>query len=74
MKPLRTGDPVTIGYDGRTVPGVVKLASPNGQSLMLEFEAVLRGHLGMMPVLGDGAGGFRDLMHGQPVTLARRPA
>lgn len=69
MRPVRTGDAVTIGYGGRTVRGIVKLASPNARSLMLEFDAMLGGFVGMMPVLMDDAGVYRDLVERQPVEV-----
>lgn len=68
-RPFRSGDAVAIGFDGRTVEGSVMLASSNGLSLMLQFEAVLGGFLGEMPVMGDGSGGYRDLVSGRPVTI-----
>lgn len=49
----KAGDAVKIKCDGRVVPGTVRMASSNGWSLMLEFEAVLAGHVAMMPVLWD---------------------
>lgn len=71
-RPLATGDLVTITFDGRSVDGMVKLASPNGQSLMLQFEAILLGYLGQMPVLDRGDGCYRDLIYAKPVRLMRR--
>jgi hypothetical protein len=70
---MKTGDLVTITYDGRTVAGVVKLASGNGASLMLEFEAILGGFVGMMPALRDDAGTYRDLVFHKPVAIEGRP-
>lgn len=72
MTIFKTGDAVVIGYDGRREVGRVRLASPNGLSLMLEFEAVLCGYLGTMPVIGDDRGGYRDLLFGRPITLERQ--
>lgn len=66
---FKTGDPVVIGCDGRTVPGVVQLASANGKSLMLSFDALLDGHAGMMPVLLDDDGVFRSIISGIAVEL-----
>jgi NADH dehydrogenase FAD-containing subunit len=66
---FQTGDPVTIDCQGRTVPGVVQLASSNGKSLMLKFDAMLDGHVGMMPVLLDDDGVFRSIMSGVAVEL-----
>lgn len=69
---FHTGDPVTIGCQGRTVQGVVELASPNGKSLMLSFEAMLAGHVGMMPVLLEDDGVFRSIISGIAVELEGR--
>jgi hypothetical protein len=69
---FQTGEPVTITCEGRTIPGFVHLASPNGKSLMLMFDAMLDGHVGMMPVMFEDDGVFRALMTGVVVELARR--
>jgi len=70
MRLLRTGDPVVITYDSRTVRGTVKLASSNGRSLVLEYEAILGGFLGIMPALMDDDGSFRDLLFGRPIVIS----
>jgi hypothetical protein len=67
---FRTGDLVTITFEDRTVPGEVKFASKNGVSLMLSFEAILGGYVGMMPVLWQHSE-FRDLLKGERVTIRR---
>lgn len=70
MTILKTGDHVLIGYADRwSVPGIVKLASPNGKSLMLQFEALLGGYAGLMPVLQRDDGSYRDLLMGKPVHI-----
>jgi hypothetical protein len=48
---LKTGDKVWIRFEDRSVPGEIILASDNGRSLMLGFEAIIDGHVGRMPVL-----------------------
>jgi hypothetical protein len=66
----KTNDRVRVTLGDRTVPGVVLLASPNGYSLALEFDAMLGGYAGGMPVLWDAeAGTFRGLMCGRPVRV-----
>jgi L-rhamnose isomerase len=50
---IHTGDTVTILAEGRTLEAAVVIASPNSVSLLLSFEAILHGHVGMMPVLWD---------------------
>jgi hypothetical protein len=59
---------VRLTFESRTVKAKVVLASPNGESLMLSFDAMLGGYAGQMPVLWvDGA--FRDLITSQLVTI-----
>lgn len=65
----RTGDKVTICCAGCTVPGHVILAAGNGKALMLGFDGILDGHVGMMPVLADDAGEFQSIVTGVAVTL-----
>lgn len=50
-EPLKQGDHIEIRCDGRRIDGRVIFGSPNGQSLMISFDAMLRGFVGMMPVL-----------------------
>jgi hypothetical protein len=66
---VKTGDRVRLGCEGSTVEATVLLASENGKSLMLYFEAILAGHVGMMPVLRDDDGTYRTLMTGSVVTV-----
>lgn len=68
---LHKGDAVVITYDGRTVDGEVLMASGNGMSLVLGFDAMLGGHLGVMPVFWrSDQGGYTDLMTGRPLEVA----
>jgi hypothetical protein len=59
-----------ITCDGHTVPGKIEIASPNGHSLMISFEALLHGHAGMMPLamMDDG---YHSIVDGVAVSLAR---
>lgn len=72
--PWRTGDAVLIEAEGRTVPGTVQLASGNGRSLILAFEALVLGHAGAMPVFLEDDGQFRALFNREIVVLRRPPA
>lgn len=65
------GDRVLIVIRAASARGVVTLASNNGRSLMLEFEAILSGHVGMMPVLQEDDGGFRSIITREVVQLTR---
>jgi hypothetical protein len=70
MKIRRTGDRVHLTFQGVTVEAMVLLASSNGRSLMLRFEALLGGYAGTMPVLyNPETKDYRDLMTSQPVGL-----
>lgn len=75
---IKTGDAVLIewtdeGGGFRRCEGTVILASANEQSLMLGFEAILRGCVGMCPVLRDDAGVYRSVIDGGPVTVKPVP-
>ena len=70
MRVWKAGEVVQITCNGRTVPGTVSLASANGWALMLEFEAILAGHVAMMQVLWDEeAGVFLSVVGNIAVTL-----
>jgi hypothetical protein len=73
MTVFRAGDRVSISCEGRTLAGTVALASPNGRSLVLEFEGLLGGYVGVMPVL-EIAGVFLDLLQGRKVDVRRSQA
>ena len=68
---MRKGDVVQVTYEGRTVEATVLLASSNGRSLFLEFDALLGGYAGTMPVLQDGTQPhrYRDLVTGRRVEV-----
>lgn len=70
---MKTGDKVWIGCENRFVEGEILLASENEKSLMLGFEAILCGHVGMMPVLKGPNGAYRSLVGNHPVSVAPRP-
>lgn len=68
---FKRGDFVEITAGDKTVDGMVTLASENGKSLMVMFDAMLDGHVGVMPISVD-ASGFVALFTGTPVTLRRK--
>lgn len=69
----RTGDEVSITYGDRTVDGRVELASQNGRSIFLCFDALLGGHAGGMPAMwDDGVREFVSAHSAQTVKLARK--
>jgi len=66
---FQTGDHVEITCEGRTVDGVVSLASPSGMSLVLSFEAVLNNHGGIMPVLRCDDSNYIAVLSGAQVIV-----
>jgi hypothetical protein len=66
---FKQGDEVIVTYGGLAVDGTIRLASPNNKSLMLAFEAILGSYVGMMAVLLDDEGTYRDLIFKQQVGI-----
>jgi hypothetical protein len=70
---LKRGDFVWLTCGERTVEAMVLLRSMNGRSLMLGFDAMLDGHLGMMPVLQGEDGVYRALVTQKVIEIKERP-
>lgn len=69
------GEHVFVTYRHKTVVAMCVLCSPNGKSAILMFDAMLGGHLGMMPISWDDAGnGYRSLMEGDPLVVTPYPS
>jgi len=66
---MTEGDVIAVTCGGQTVEGVVVLASPNGKSLMLTFDAILDTCMGMMPVLQRDDGSYINVATGNPVEV-----
>ena len=76
---FKTGQAVTISdMKGQTISGTVMLASPNGASLMIEFDAGCWMGDGLytcrIPVLRAPTGVYRDLVNDQPLWIEPRQA
>jgi hypothetical protein len=65
----KRGDFVQLTIDGLTLRAMVALASPNGASLMVMFDGLLDGCVGMMPLLAHDDG-YHNLMTGRAVGVA----
>lgn len=74
MKKFYTGEPVRIECQGVRTTGVILMASSNGKSLMLSFDAMLDGHAGMMPVSLDDDGNFYSIFTGTKIKVEKRNA
>lgn len=71
MSQFIKGDRVRITFGRRTVDGIIEIASPNGRSLFLTFDAVLGGFLGGLPVLEED-GVYRDLITHQVAKIEKK--
>lgn len=69
---LRTGDLITISYQGQELPGEVMLASSNSRSLVVGFEGILAGFAGMMAILVEEDGTAKVILRDTEVELRRR--
>jgi hypothetical protein len=69
----KKGEPVLIRCEGRAVDGTVLIASPNGRSLVLVFEAILGGHVALMPVFQGDDDVYRGLGSGVVLELEDPP-
>jgi hypothetical protein len=65
----KRGDFVQLECKGQTVKAMVYLASSNGKSLMLGFDAMVDGHVGMMPIFLDDGGVYRSIVNDVEVKL-----
>jgi hypothetical protein len=70
--PLQRGEFVQITTDtGRTVAAMVGLASPNGRSIILLFDAMIGGWAGQLPAFLDEDGRWAAL-DGMPLQIVRQ--
>jgi len=70
MDHYKTGDRVLLTIDKVENPATVLLASANGRSLALGFEAMIGGYVGMMPVFwSEELSEFVDLINGRAVSV-----
>lgn len=69
---FQRGDFVEITAGDRTVDGMVTLASPCGNSLIVMFDAILDGHVSAMPLVGD-VDGFVSVITGSRIVLRHKP-
>jgi hypothetical protein len=68
----KTGEPcrVKYGHEGRVEAGVIRLASKNGLSVFVEFEAILGGHMGSAPLSwNEDIGEFTSIASGAVFVL-----
>ncbi len=67
---IKKGDSVNLVCEGRRVAAQVVMASPNQKSLAVTFEAILAGHVGMMPLSREGdSGPYHSFINGVEVIV-----
>jgi hypothetical protein len=67
---LARGDRVRVQAFGRHVDAIVEIAAGNGRSLMVSFDALLGGYVGMMPLLwSQDRTCYQDLIRGEKVVI-----
>lgn len=66
---MRVGDKIKIEYRGRAVEGMVELAN-NDEALMIVFNGMLGGHMGVMPVRHTGIE-YISVLEGYPVQIEK---
>jgi hypothetical protein len=70
---IKLNDQVILKAGGQEVVAEVVLASENGRSLMLSFEATIFGIAGKMAVLQEDSGNWISVFGHHPVEVAWRP-
>lgn len=69
--PFRAGEAIVITTDtGRQVEAIVQVASKNGRSLILGFDAMIGGWVTQLPAFQEDDGNWRSL-DGIPLSLRR---
>ena len=68
---FRQDDKVRVTFNGRTVFGYVKLASPTGKNLMILCpDVMIGGYLELLPVIwNEGQKTFVDLIEDKPFKI-----
>jgi hypothetical protein len=74
MTTFREGDEIIVNCDNRTVPGKIVMISDNQVSVMLSFDATLKGHAGLMPAMRHDKerGVYRSIIDGAEVTFKKK--
>lgn len=69
---MKQGDVINIRHGRAIFRGCVDLASSNGVSLIISFEALIGGHAGKMPVLGSPVTGeYHSIIDGTRIFIEK---
>lgn len=66
---MKAGDRVILKCEGSSVEAIVVLASSNGKSVVFSFDAILAGHIGMMPATMHDATEGETMVGSHPITV-----
>jgi hypothetical protein len=66
---FKRGDKVIITCNGEQYAGQIVIASKNQVSLAVAFDAIIDGHLGMMPLLLQEGGVYISIVTGVEVSV-----
>jgi hypothetical protein len=69
---MKRGDFIWVERGSAKVGAMVTLASPNERSLMVMFDGMFCGYVGVMPLLRDDDGVYRDLLRYEQVAITDR--
>ena len=67
------GEFAWVTYRGKTVRVMCTLLSPNGESAIIMFDAMLGGHLGMMLITWRDDR-YESLIEGEPLVMTPYPS
>lgn len=73
MLTWQPGEKVRLTYREQTTDATVSIVSPNGHSLLVEFDGMVAGYAGAMALLADRRGVYCSITDDEPVTLIRSP-
>jgi hypothetical protein len=69
---MKHGDRVFLAHGPKVLAGMIVLAPPNQESLVVMFDGMITGHVGSMPLrLDDGV--YRSLIDGAAVLVTAEP-
>lgn len=61
---MKRGDFVKLSRGDQQVEGMIVLASDNGGSLMVMFDGMIGGYVGMIPLLRNDDGSYQGIIDG----------
>lgn len=69
--PLRRGEFVRVTWEGGSVQAMVAFASPNGRSVIILYDGILAGFVGMAPLSESAESDVWTTLAGTTVVVSR---